>query len=424
MKPTLRESFKHGAIEIRRHTLDNGLTVLCLKDNAAPIVSFQTWLHVGSSDEHVGKTGIAHLFEHLMFNQTENMAPGEFDRRVESMGGDSNAATWVDWTYYRTSAPSSMLNETIEIEADRFANLVLEIEPLETEREVVANERLQRVEDDVDGFVDEELFKLAYPSNHPYHAPTIGWMKDIKQLSLEDARSFYKLHYSANNAVLVIAGDFNEAKLLEKIHEHYGELPKVDVPKRAQIPSFSIEDQEYSYRKPVSAAKLVLGFAAPPQSHDDWQVLSLISSFLGAGASSELYRALAVEKQIASSVDCSVMPFRGPSLFQIGVNLLPNANIEDALVEIQKKLSELATQPIQEADLKRAKAGMEMDFWLEMDTLDGRAEAIGHSETTLGDFRKLFDQASRFQEIEPQEVQRICQKYLVDAGSLTLKVHP
>jgi hypothetical protein len=160
-------------------------------DRRAPIVALQTWFRVGSRHERPGATGMAHLFEHLMFGQTENLPPGEFDRLVERTGGESNAATWVDWTYYRLSLPTRDLALGERLEAERMQHLVLEHTPVEAERDVVTNERRERVEDDVDGWLDEQLMAQAFTA-HPYRWPTIGWMEDIRALALPEIRSFYR----------------------------------------------------------------------------------------------------------------------------------------------------------------------------------------------------------------------------------------
>ena len=160
---------------VERHRLENGLEVVLVADHSAPVLAYQTWFRVGSRHERRGQTGIAHLFEHLMFNQTETLAAGEFDRLLESVGGETNAATWVDWTYYKNSVPASQLALVTRLEAERMHRLTLEVEQVESEREVVLNERRFRVDDDVEGFLAEELFRLAF-TRHTYHHPTLGWV--------------------------------------------------------------------------------------------------------------------------------------------------------------------------------------------------------------------------------------------------------
>src|SRR5688572_24852575 len=206
------------ALHARRWRLDNGLGVIVVVDRTAPIVSYQTWYRVGSRHEEVGKTGLAHLFEHLMFAQTETLTPGEFDRVVERTGGESNAATWVDWTQYRLSLPAMDLPLAVRLESERMSRLVLTPETVEPERDVVTNERRERVEDDVDGWLDEQLMATAFEV-HPYRWPTIGWMADIRSVGLDDIRAFYRTWYAPNNATLVVVGDVDEPALLQLVKD-------------------------------------------------------------------------------------------------------------------------------------------------------------------------------------------------------------
>src|SRR5690242_15408956 len=208
---------------VKRWRWPSGLGLITAIDRGAPVVSYQTWFRVGSRHEQVGRTGMAHLFEHLMFNQTETLPPGEFDRVVERTGGESNAATWVDWTYYRLSLPARDLALGVKLEAERMTRLVLEPTPVEAERDVVTNERRERVEDDVDGWLDEQLMAHAF-TEHPYRWPTIGWMEDIRALSLPDIRAFYRTWYAPNNATLVCVGDFDEGAVLDLVASQFGAI--------------------------------------------------------------------------------------------------------------------------------------------------------------------------------------------------------
>src|SRR5262245_2848487 len=223
------ESVIGRGVRVRRFRLASGLRLIAAVDRSAPILAYQTWFGVGSRHERPGRTGMAHLFEHLMFSQTESLAPGEFDRVVEQTGGESNAATWVDWTYYRLSLPARDLALAVRLEAERMTRLVLAPEPVEAERDVVTNERRERVEDDVDGWLDEQLMALAFQV-HPYRWPTIGWMEDIRALPLDEIRAFYKTWYAPNNATLVVVGDFVEAELLGLVGAAYGGIAPARLP--------------------------------------------------------------------------------------------------------------------------------------------------------------------------------------------------
>src|SRR3954464_7129319 len=226
-------SIRRGSV-VRRFRLGNGLGLIAAVDRRAPIVALQTWFRVGSRHERPGATGMAHLFEHLMFGPTDSLPPGEFDRLVERTGGESNAATWVDWTYYRLSLPARDLALGIQLESGRMQHLVLEPTPVEAERDVVTNERRERVEDDVDGWLDEQLMAHAF-TEHPYRWPPIGWMEDIRALSLPDMRAFYRTWYAPNNATIICVGDFDDEALRDLIERYYGAIPPAQLPEPQRL---------------------------------------------------------------------------------------------------------------------------------------------------------------------------------------------
>jgi zinc protease len=413
-----------AGLEVRRHRLHNGLTLLHLLDEAAPIVTFQTWFRVGSRHERPGETGMAHLFEHLMFNQTRSHPSGEFDLIIERTGGDSNAATWVDWTYYRDSIPARDLPAVVELEADRMENLVLEPPQLESEREVVANERMQRVEDDIDGFADEQLMKLAFQV-HPYRWPTIGWMEDIRSMNLEQVQRFYRTYYAPNNATLVVVGAVEEAPLLELVERHYGRLPAASLPAEEDRPEPPQQaERRIRFEKPTATPRLVQGYRAVGQTHPDWPALSFLAALLTGGPSSRLYRRLVVDKEIATHVDCDVAPFRDPALARISVHLTRDHTPEEAEAEVADVLADLAARPIDEEERDKVRSVVETDFWAELEGIDGRAEALGHFETVLGDFRRLFETAEALSRVTAEDVQRVVTTYLVPERRSTVSIVP
>ncbi len=399
--------------EVKRYRLHSGLGLILLVDPAAPIVTYQTWFRVGSRHEMPGKTGIAHLFEHLMFNQTESLAPGEFDVLIEQTGGDNNAATWVDWTFYRDTLPSRDLELAVRLESDRMQNLTLEHEQLESEREVVIHERMQRVEDDIDGFLDEQLMKLAYRV-HPYHWPTIGWSDDIRNLSLADIHAFYRTYYAPNNATLVVVGDVEEARVLDLVERYYGRIAPADIPPElAQNEPEQREERRAVFDKPLPAPRLFYGYKAPPQGHPDWPALDFIAELLAGSPSSRLYRRLVIDREIATSVDSGVLPFRDPSLFRFEVNLVRGRSTEEVDRELEHALASLRRGEVSEAELEKVKSGIETDFWSQLEHCDGKAEALGHYEVTLGDFRALFDMADRLHAVSADDIARVAATYLV-----------
>src|SRR5688572_14410982 len=412
------------ATRVRRYRLPSGLRLITAIDRSAPILAFQTWFGVGSRNERPGRTGMAHLFEHLMFNQTESLAPGEFDRVVEQTGGEANAATWVDWTYYRLSLPARDLPLAIRLEAERMTHLVLAPEPVEAERDVVTNERRERVEDDVDGWLDEQLMALAFQV-HPYRWPTIGWMEDIRALPLDEIREFYRTWYAPNNATLVVVGDFDEVDLLERVAAAYGAIPPAVLPTLTDpIEPSQRAERIRSARKPIATDRLLCGYRAPGQAHPDWAVLEIISMMLAASPSARLYRRLVVEREMCSSVDAQLTPFRDPSLLRLAATCARGFSARDVLTEIDAELADLAATPPSAAELAKARNLAETDFWTGLADVDGKAEALGHHEVALGDFRSLTTLAERLAAVTAEDIARVAAQRLVSSRRSVVIAEP
>jgi zinc protease len=396
---------------IRRYVWPSGLRVVLLSDPSAPVFSYQTWFRVGSRHEQPGQTGMAHFFEHLMFGETETFPTGEFDRRIEETGGDNNAATWNDWTFYRTSLPAKDLELAARLESDRMQRLVLESEQIETERDVIISERKERVEDDVDGFLDEQLSALAF-TQHPYRWPTIGWMEDIRALDKAAIQRFYRTYYAPNNATIVVVGAMAEDHVLDVIARHYGHIPPASLPVETPVVEpEQVEERRKDFAKPVTAERLLMSYRVPGQGHPDWAVTEFIASILCGGPSSRLYRRLIVDTEIATSVSCGVPPFRDPCLFRFAVNLTREHGADEAIREIDAILSDLMTRPVDQDELMKVKNCVETDFWSSLEDCDGKAEALGHYESTLGDFRQLFRTAERLAAVSAGDVQRAAATY-------------
>jgi zinc protease len=397
---------------VRRWRWPSGLGVITAVDRSAPVLSYQTWFRVGSRHEKPGGTGIAHLFEHLMFNQTETLPPGEFDRVVERTGGESNAATWVDWTYYRLSVPARDLELAVRLESERMTRLVLDEGPVESERDVVTNERRERVEDDIDGWLDEQLMALAFEV-HPYRWPTIGWMEDIRALPLDAIRAFYRTWYAPNNATLVVVGDHDERGLLDLVARHYGEIPPAELPREAApAEPGQLAERRVVGGKPIASDRLLLGWKAPGQGHPDWPVLDLVATLLAGSPSTTLHRRLVIQKELASSVDTQLTPFRDPSLLRAAVTMARGHRADEAIAEIDDVIAAMAERPPAAAELAKAKNLVETDFWAGLTDADGKAEALGHHETALGDFRSLTTLAERLAAVTADDVTRVVRTYL------------
>src|SRR5438874_10637191 len=280
-------------------TLDNGLRVLVLEDHRNPIVTVQTWYRVGSRNEVPGRTGLAHFLEHLMFKGTPTHGKGQFAHTVERNGGQDNAFTSHDVTSYYVNIASDRLDLVIDLESDRMHNLKLDAKDIASEREVVIEERRTRTEDDPGGFLGEEVSSIAFRS-HPYGAPIIGFMEDIKRITPEEIRAFYKTYYMPNNAILVAVGDFKAPEVLAKIRAKFGKIPKGPAPP----PVFAVEPPQNGERRVIVSKQaqlpiVYLGYHVPNQKSADAFPLEMLSTILSEGRASRLYKRLVYERQLA-----------------------------------------------------------------------------------------------------------------------------
>ncbi len=374
-----------GSETIERFRLGNGLRILLVVSRHAKVASFHTWFGVGSRHERSGKTGLAHLFEHLMFNETRNLPAGTFDRKLESIGASTNAATWNDWTYYHEDLPSEALATVIKLEAERMKHLVLRLPQVTSEIEVVANERRYRVDDDVDGAVNELLYKTAF-DRHAYHHPTIGWMEDILAFTPADCERFYETYYAPNNAVIVVVGDVDPPRLLKLIQAHYGDISSSKLPPEEGEPEPAQRaERTVRVRKPTPTARVAIGYKSPALADAEHAALSVLCEALFGGRSARLFRSIVTEREVATDLAASVAQFRDPGLFELYATAREGTTSDALLAAIDHALDELARSPVSEAERERAIARMELGFLQGLESVGGRAEQIGFYQTVLGD---------------------------------------
>lgn len=409
---------------LRRFRYGNGLRVVLLKDSTAPVLAYHTWYKVGSAHETPGKTGLAHLFEHLMFNESKGFHQGQFDHLIEEAGGRSNAATWVDWTFYYESVPSDALELIVKLEADRMANLVLREKQVSTEKEVVRNERRYRVEDDIEGKAAEMLFATVF-QRHAYGWPTIGWMQDIENFTKEDCQMFYKTFYAPNNATIVIVGDFSEPDTLELLGDYYAAIPPAQIPTRRRVrePAQKRERQA-ELRVPTPGEKLSVGYRAPAVSKPDHAALSVLSEILFGGRSGRLVRRLIYENEAAAEVRGSVLAFREPGLFEMWFSMRENQPLKKALSALQAEIRHLQRTKIKRAELEKVQHQIELDFFQTMEIVSGKAEQFGFFETVCGHSNFLFKRLKQLRAVSADDVQRVAKKYLRDTQRSLIKVYP
>jgi zinc protease len=400
---------------LERFTLGNGLRVLVLADDRAPVVSYNTWYRVGSRHEREGKTGLAHLFEHLMFNETKNLPAGRFDTLLERAGAETNAATWNDWTYYYENVPADQLALVVRLEAERMNNLVLRAGPVKSEKEVVANERRYRVEDDIDGLVSEVLWSKAYTA-HPYHHPTIGWMKDIEGFTPADCRAFYKTWYAPNNATLVVVGDVKVPRLLRLVRGHYGPLSASKIP----VESLPVEPAQRAERRevierPAASDRVAVGYKCPGLDHPDHAALSVLVEALTGGRSSRFYRELVTERELASDLSGWASTFRDPGLWELSATARSGVSADALLAALDTATDRLRRHPVTAEERERAVARFELSMLRGLETVAGRAETIGFHDTVLGDPLGAMERLRRVRAVTVEDLAGVVRSYLRDA---------
>ena len=398
------ETVRHGPLRVDRYRLDNGLTVLHQPEHRAPVVSYQTWFRVGSRHETPGKSGIAHLFEHLMFKGTARHPEGDFDRIIEGLGGRNNAATWLDWTYYYEEVPASALETIIGLEADRMANTLLGPDQIETEREVVMNERRERVDDDPTGRLAEILWHTAY-AVHPYGRPTIGWMDDIAGLTADDIHHFYRTWYAPNNAVLAVAGDVDGGDLMRAIHAAYGHLSAAELPPvPAQVEPVQTEIRRVEQRLPLGAERLLMGWHAPAATDPRAAALEVLNEALFEGDSSRLQRALVTDGELAAGFYAFVPAFREPGLYEVSVDLREGVSSDDAEEVVLDAFAEVARHGLRPAELAKARNRLETRFYRQLQSAQQRAAGFGYWEVTADHFGQLFAAAEQLEKVTHEDV--------------------
>lgn len=409
-----------GATRVERFRLGNGLTVIVWEDHRAPVFAYQTWLKVGSRHEREGKTGIAHLFEHMMFKATKSRPDGEFDAIMEQRGAQTNAATWVDWTYYKEKLPTGNLALVCELEADRLENLVLNDAQLESEREVVKNERLMRVDNDPEGRLAEELYALAF-ERHSYGWPTIGWMPDIEGLSVADCMAFYDTYYSPNNATVVVVGDVDTAEVLELVQRFYGHLEARAIPAELErVEPVQRAERRKTLALPLAAPKILYAFHATAATDPGQPAVEVLDEILAGGESSRLHRALVVDREIATEVSSWTAAWAQPGLLELGISLQPGRSVAEAEAVVDEVLAGLRREPPSERELLKAVHGIEASALRGDADTGSRARRLGTAEATVGDYRWYWRHQAALRRVRPGDVHAVAQRVLAPENRTVL----
>jgi zinc protease len=409
-------------LTIHDYRLSNGLRVVLNEDHSAPLVAVNLWYHVGSKNERAGRTGFAHLFEHMLFSGSEHVGNNEHIRHVQSVGGTMNGTTFFDRTNYFETLPSNYLALGLWLESDRMGFFLpaLTQEKLDIQREVVKEERRQRYDNVPYGTAFERLLRLAFPSDYPYYWPTIGSMEDLEAASLDDIREFFSTWYRPDNATLTVIGDFapDEAKRL--IERYFAEIPA-----GGSFPKFEAErtpaghEVRETFPSQVQLPRIYRLYHLPKMGHPDWVAADLLTTILASDKASRLDRVLVHEKQIAQDVATYVLPTEATGLLMLQATAREGVQIEEIESVIDEEVSKIALGSVTGDELTRAKNRAEIEFAHQLETFDARADLLGMLSTYFGDPSLIHRWLDPYRAATAEDLAHVARKYLIPENRVT-----
>ncbi len=412
------------AIDATVETLDNGLKVILVEDHSVPVISYQTFFRVGARNERAGITGISHFMEHMMFNGADKYGPKEFDAVLEANGGYSNAFTSDDMTAYYEDISSDGLELCVDLDSDRIQSLTLDPKFIESEMGVVMEERMLRIDNSVRGQMWEDLDALAFKA-HPYKWPVIGWMSDLEAIDRDDCVEYFKTYYAPNNAILIVAGDFDTKKAMKLIHKYYDGIPAQTPPAAVRtVEPEQLGERRGEVHKKAELPAVFIAYHTPDIKSDDIYTLDVLQQVLTGGESSRLYRKLVREAQAAMSVTAS-FPWRiDPYLFEFNVKMKPGHETLEAEEAIYAELADIIENGVLEEELARAKNVLEADFVRSMQTVNGRASKIGRYEILFGDYTEIMNVPGRYRAVTDEQIREAAGKYFAKNNRTVVTLVP
>ncbi len=402
-------------IEYEKYKLQNGLEVVLHQNKNLPLVAVNVWYKVGSAYEKRGKTGIAHLFEHMMFQGSENAAKEMHFRFIQEAGGSLNGSTTFDRTNYYEKLPANFLELALWLESDRMGFLLpaLTLEKLDNQKGVVSNERLERYENQPYGLAWEKLLGSLFPENHPYSWPTIGYLDDIKSYSLEDVSSFFKNYYSPSNACLVVAGDFESTNCKELIEKYFGEIPSNGIAEsnNSQIPSLE-KILQIKYEDNVQLERIYLAWHSDKAYTNDDAGLDIISDILCGSKNSRLYKKLVYDKEIAQDVSAMQISGKLSGIFMVVATAKPGKDIIALKNEILDEIYNLQTEGVTDRELFKSKNGIKSSFIFSLQQIDNLADHLNAYNFYFNEPNSFIKDLKRYENVSNSSVKNITGKYL------------
>lgn len=418
-------------LPIETFRLANGMFVTLSEDHTAPIVAVNLWYHVGSANERDGRTGFAHLFEHMLFQGSAHVEANEHFKLVQQAGGTLNGSTWLDRTNYFETVPSNQLALALWLEADRMGQLLpaMTQEKLDTQRDVVKNERRWSVDNQPYGTWWEKLPALAFPPEHPFHHSLIGSMEDLTAASLDDVAAFFATFYTPDNAVLSIAGDFDPVEARALVERYFGPIPsgggrKPPLPDMSVPPTFGEWKREV-VEDEVMLPRLFLAFRAPVFGGDAYYAASVAGAILGLRKGSRLYRALVRERQVASEASAYTFDLsKGSDLLIVDVTARPGVSVERLEREVATEIDRLRQDGVTADEIARAVALIETEFVKSMQEAGTRADALSRFATYLGDPSLVNREVERYRAVTAAQVNDFIRERLGEDNRASLLYVP
>src|SRR5438034_8336881 len=404
-------------------TLPNGLTVVLSEDHSTPIVHLQVVYHVGSKNEKAGRTGFAHLFEHLMFKGSKNVQPEAHTSMISSIGGQSNAFTTDDETVFWETVPAQDLPLALWLEADRMATLKIDKETFANERAVVKEERRLRVDNQPFGRLNEIIYDQAF-TVHPYKHATIGSMEDLEAASVEDVRDFYRTYYVPANATLTLVGDFDSTQAIQLVNQYLGRVPKADheVPRDIPKEPSQTKEKRVALEQPWPLPAVVVAYHVTYDGNPDSYPLHIAAKVLSDGQSSRIYKRLVYETQMAVAAFGSANLIEDPNLFYAVAIVQPGHTPDEAIEALISEIERLKAEPITEHELQRAKNQFARDYVLGRETNQQKAQQLAHAVVIHHDITTADGEFDIFQNIVAVDVQRVARTYFTPENRLVLTI--
>jgi zinc protease len=399
--------------QVVEHKLANGLRVLLLREPRAPIITLQVWYRVGSRNEALGKTGISHLAEHMMFKGTAKYGPKFFSREVQRVGGMDNAFTSRNYTAYFETGPKDQLRHWLEMEADRMRGVNVDEKAFGTEKKVVIEERRMRTEDDPVNFMQESAMAATFEA-HPYQWPVIGWLHDVESISLADYRTYYHRYYLPNNCTLVVVGDIDPKAALAEIEATFGSLPAGPEP-----PKVTAKEPKHHGPRRVEVHReaqfpyVLINYHVPNWENPDAYPLELLARILSAGRSSRLYHNLVYQQKLALEADADYdFDTTDPFLFSLAGQPMPGKSIAQVEAALEVQVKRLQTELVGDKELQKAKNQTAASFYMALDSIFYRGMLLGRT-ATVARWTLLKEFVPKIQQVTREQIRDVAKKYLV-----------